>query len=119
MQQTTLAGLPLKLVHHQGTCEVQDKALSPEDLFHLQVSPPHSGRVACCLFEDLIKDHVDCMEQLKLLKEHIHQIKDNKLLSDRGNAARTSGINGGKNNKARANDEVCVLYHWKVQQKKT
>jgi hypothetical protein len=41
-----------------------------------------------------------------LLKELIHQIKDNKLLSDCGNAARTSSINGGKNNKAGANDEV-------------
>jgi hypothetical protein len=46
------------------------------------------------------------MEQLKLLKELIHQIKDNKLLSNHGNAARTSVINGGENNKARANDEV-------------
>jgi hypothetical protein len=46
------------------------------------------------------------MEQMNLLKELIHQIKDNKLLSNRGNVARTSGINGGKNNKARANDEV-------------
>jgi hypothetical protein len=52
------------------------------------------------LFEDLL------MEQPKLLKEFIHQIKDNKLLSNHGNVARTSGINGGKNNKARANDEV-------------
>jgi hypothetical protein len=40
------------------------------------------------------------MEQPKLLKELIHQIKDNKLLSDCGNVARTSGINGGENNKA-------------------
>jgi hypothetical protein len=46
------------------------------------------------------------MEQANLLKELIHQIKDNKLLSDCGNAARTSGINGGENNKAGANDEV-------------
>jgi hypothetical protein len=46
------------------------------------------------------------MEQPKLLKELIYQIKDNKLLSDRGNEARTSRINGGENNKARANDEV-------------
>jgi hypothetical protein len=46
------------------------------------------------------------MEQTNLLKELIHQVKDNKLLSDHGNVARTSGINGGKNNKARANDEV-------------
>jgi hypothetical protein len=38
------------------------------------------------------------MEQMNLLKELIHQIKDNKLLSNRGNAARTSGINGGENN---------------------
>jgi hypothetical protein len=58
------------------------------------------------LFEDLLKEHVDRMEQPKLLKELIHQIKDNKLLSNRGNMARTSGINGSKNNKARANDEV-------------
>jgi hypothetical protein len=58
------------------------------------------------LFEDLLKEHVDCMEQPKLLKELIHQIKDNKLLSNCGNAARTSGINGGKNNKAGANNEV-------------
>jgi hypothetical protein len=58
------------------------------------------------LFQDLLKEHVDHMEQTNLLKELIHQIKDNKLLSDRGNAARTSGINGGENNKARANDEV-------------
>jgi hypothetical protein len=36
------------------------------------------------------------MEQMNQLKELIHQIKDNKLLSDRGNAARTSGINGGE-----------------------
>jgi hypothetical protein len=62
------------------------------------------------LFEDLLKEHVDRMEQPKLLKELIHQIKDNKLLSDRGNAARTSGINGGENNKAGVNDEVtCPL----------
>jgi RecA/RadA recombinase len=47
------------------------------------------------------------MEQPKLLKELIHQIQeDNKLLSDHGNVARTSGIIGSKNNKARANDEV-------------
>ncbi len=46
------------------------------------------------------------MEQPKLLKELIHQIQDNKLLSNHGNTARTSGINGGENNKARANDEV-------------
>jgi hypothetical protein len=46
------------------------------------------------------------MEQANLLKELIHQIKENKLLSNRGNVARTSGINGGKNNKAGANDEV-------------
>jgi hypothetical protein len=37
------------------------------------------------------------MEQPKLLKEIFHQIKDNKPLSNRGNAARTSGINGGEN----------------------
>jgi hypothetical protein len=58
------------------------------------------------LFEDLLKEHVNCMEKANLLKELIHQINDNKLLSNRGNAARTSGINGGKNNKAGANDEV-------------
>jgi hypothetical protein len=58
------------------------------------------------LFEDLLKEHVDCMEQPKLLKELIQQIKDNKLLSNCGNVARTSGINGGKNNKAGAKDEV-------------
>jgi hypothetical protein len=58
------------------------------------------------LFEDLIKEHVDHMEQLKLLKELIHQIKDNKLLSNPGNVARTSGINGSENNMAGANDEV-------------
>jgi hypothetical protein len=58
------------------------------------------------LFEDLLKEHVDHMEQPKLLKELIHQMKDNKLLSNHGNVARTSGINGGKNNKAGANDEV-------------
>jgi hypothetical protein len=52
------------------------------------------------LLEDLLKEHVDGMEQPKLLKELIHQIKDNKLLSDCGNVARTSGINGGENNKA-------------------
>jgi hypothetical protein len=46
------------------------------------------------------------MEQMNLLKELIHQIKENKLLSNCGNAARTSGINGGENNKARANYEV-------------
>jgi hypothetical protein len=46
------------------------------------------------------------MEQTNLQKELIHQIKDNKLLSNHGNAARTSGISGGKNNKAGANDEV-------------
>jgi hypothetical protein len=46
------------------------------------------------------------MEQPKLLKELIHQIKDNKLLSNHGNVARTRGINGGKNNKVGANDEV-------------
>jgi hypothetical protein len=45
------------------------------------------------------------LEQMNLLKELIHQIKDNKLLSNRGNAARTSGISGGKN-KAGANNEV-------------
>jgi hypothetical protein len=58
------------------------------------------------LFEDLLNKHVDHMEQPKLLKELIHQIKDNKHLSDCGNAARTSGINGGENNKAGVNDEV-------------
>jgi hypothetical protein len=58
------------------------------------------------LFEDLVKEHVDRMEQLKLLKGLIHQIKDNKLLSNHGNEARTSGINGSENNKAGANDEV-------------
>jgi hypothetical protein len=58
------------------------------------------------LFQDLLKEHVNRMEQTNLLKELIHQIKDNKLLSNRGNAARTSGINGGENNKAGANDEV-------------
>jgi hypothetical protein len=46
------------------------------------------------------------MEHTNLLKELIHRIKDNKLLSDRGNVARISGINGGENNKAQANDEV-------------
>jgi hypothetical protein len=46
------------------------------------------------------------MELPKLLKEDTHQIKDNKPLSNHGNAARTSGINGGENNKAGANDEV-------------
>jgi hypothetical protein len=40
------------------------------------------------LFEDLVKEHVDRMEQEKLLKELIHQIKDNKLLSGHGNVAR-------------------------------
>jgi hypothetical protein len=60
------------------------------------------------LFEDLVKEHVDHMEQPKLLKELIHQIKDNKLLSNHGNAARTSGINGSEN-KAGANDEVMHL----------
>ena len=49
------------------------------------------------------------MEQPKLLKELIHQIKDNKLLSNCGNVARTSGINGGKNNKARANEVMHPL----------
>jgi hypothetical protein len=58
------------------------------------------------LFEDLLKEHVDFMELPKLLKELIHQIKDNKHLSNHGNLARTSGINGGKNNKAGANNEV-------------
>jgi hypothetical protein len=58
------------------------------------------------LFQDLLKEHVNRMEQTNLLKELIHQIKDNKLLSNRGNEARTSGINGGENNKAGANDEV-------------
>jgi hypothetical protein len=58
------------------------------------------------LFQDLLKEHVNCMEQMILLKELIHQIKDNKLLSDRGNVARTSSISGGKNNKAGANNEV-------------
>jgi hypothetical protein len=46
------------------------------------------------------------MEQTNLQKELIHQMKDNKLLSNCGNVARISGINGGKNNKAGANDEV-------------
>jgi hypothetical protein len=58
------------------------------------------------LFEDLLKEHVDHMEQPKLLKEHIHQIKDNKLLSNCGNVARTSRIFGSKNNKDGVNDEV-------------
>jgi hypothetical protein len=58
------------------------------------------------LFQDLLKEHVNRIEQKNVLKELIHQIKDNKLLSDRGNAARTSGISGGKNNKAGANNEV-------------
>jgi hypothetical protein len=56
------------------------------------------------LFEDLVKEHVYHMEQPKLLKELIHQIKDNKLLSNCGNVARTSRINGSKNNKAGGND---------------
>jgi hypothetical protein len=109
MQQTTLAGLPFKPVHHQGTCEVQNQAILPEDLFNLQESPPHPGELLSVteqdtLFEDLLKEHVDCMEQLKLLKELIHQIKDDKLLSNCGNS--TSGINGSENNKVGANDEV-------------
>jgi hypothetical protein len=58
------------------------------------------------LFQDLLKEHVNHMEQTNLLKELIHQIKDNKLRSNHGNVARTSGINGGENNKAGANDEV-------------
>jgi hypothetical protein len=58
------------------------------------------------LFEDLLKEHVDHMEQPKLLKEPIYEINDNKLLSNHGNVARTSGINGSMNNKARANDKV-------------
>jgi hypothetical protein len=58
------------------------------------------------LFQDLLKEHVNRMEQTNLLEELIHQVKDNKLLSNCGNAARTSSINGGENNKARANDEV-------------
>jgi hypothetical protein len=41
------------------------------------------------LFQDLLKEHVNRMEQTNLLKELIHQIKGNKLLSDRGNAARS------------------------------
>jgi hypothetical protein len=41
------------------------------------------------LFEELLKEHVDRMEQPKLLKELIHQIQDNKLLSDFGNVATT------------------------------
>jgi hypothetical protein len=49
------------------------------------------------------------MEQPYLLKDLIHQIQNNKLLSNHGNAARTSGINGGENNKARANNEVTCL----------
>jgi hypothetical protein len=40
------------------------------------------------LFQDLLKERVNRMEQANLRKELIHQIKDNKLLSDRGNAAR-------------------------------
>jgi hypothetical protein len=58
------------------------------------------------LFEDLLKEHLDHMEQPNLLRELIHQIQDNKLLSKCGNVARTSSINGGKNNKAGANEEV-------------
>jgi hypothetical protein len=46
------------------------------------------------------------MEQLELLKELIYQIKENKLLSNHGNVAKTSGINGSKNNKVGANNEV-------------
>jgi hypothetical protein len=61
------------------------------------------------LFEDLLKEHVDRMEQPNLLKQLIHLIQDNKLLSDCGNAAMTSSINGGDNSKARANDEVMHL----------
>jgi hypothetical protein len=52
------------------------------------------------------------MEQPELLKEHIHQIKENKLLSNHGNVARTSGINGSKNNKVGANDEVTRPLPW-------
>jgi hypothetical protein len=58
------------------------------------------------LFEDLVKEHVDHMEQLKLLKGLIHQIKDNKLPSKCGNMDRTNGINGSENNTEGANDEV-------------
>jgi hypothetical protein len=67
-----------------------------------------SGTEQYALFEDLLKEHDDHMEQPKLLKERNHKIKDKKLLSD-GNAARTSGSNGGENNRARANDEVMHL----------
>jgi hypothetical protein len=68
------------------------------------------------LFQDLLKEHVNRMEQTNLLKELIHQIKDNKLLSDRGNAARTSGINGGE---LELMMRLRAQYHWKVQQKRT
>jgi hypothetical protein len=61
------------------------------------------------LFEDLVKEHVDHMEQPKLLKDLIHQIKDNKLLSNCGSMARISGINGGKNKKGANNEVTCPL----------
>jgi hypothetical protein len=43
------------------------------------------------MFEDLLKEHVNQMEQTDLLKELTDPIKENKLLSNHGNVARTSG----------------------------
>jgi hypothetical protein len=68
------------------------------------------------LFQDLLKEHVNHMDQTNLLKELIHQIKDNKLLSDHGNAARTSSINGGEKTRPELMMRLRAQYHWKVQQ---
>jgi hypothetical protein len=92
--------LPFKPVHHQGTYEVPDSHLRT---FSASSRVPHlipgellSVTEQDSLFEDLLKEHVDPMEQPKLLKELIHQVKDNKLLIDHGNVARTSRINGSE-----------------------
>ncbi len=77
-----------------------------KDYFSMLKSSVMPQCPAGLLITFLLKEHVDHMEQPKLLKELIYQIKDNKLLSNCGNVARTSGINGGENNKAWANDEV-------------
>ena len=61
------------------------------------------------LYEDVMKGHVDRMNHREQLGDLLPQIRD-KHVSDQGNAAQTSGINGGENTSAGVSDEVtCPL----------
>ncbi len=57
------------------------------------------------LYQDIMKGHVDCMNHQEQLADLLPQIRE-KHVSDQGNAAQTSGINGGKNTSAGIADEV-------------